>query len=82
METISYQVPTFILQGNLAHFAAYKNHISLFPTPSAIVAFKKQLLDYKLAKGMIQFPLGKPLPLPLITNIVKFRVKENLARQK
>lgn len=81
-EKISYQIPTFYLEGNLVHFAAFKDHISFFPTSSGIEAFKKELSVYKGAKGTVQFPLDQPLPLTLIGQIVKFRVKENLARAK
>lgn len=76
-ETIKYQMPTFVLNGNLVHFAAYKKHIGFYPTPSGIEAFKQELSMYKGAKGSVQFPIDKPLPLKLITKIVKFRVKEN-----
>lgn len=78
-ETISYAIPTFKLNGNLVHFAAFKNHIGFYPAPSGIEAFKKELSVYKGAKGSVQFPLGQPIPLTLIVRIVKFRVKENLA---
>ena len=78
-ETISYGIPTFKLNGNLVHFAAAKNHIGFYPAPSGIEAFKKELAGYKGAKGSVQFPLNKPMPLALITKIVKYRVKENLA---
>lgn len=81
-ETINYAIPTFTLNGNLVHFAAFKNHIGFYPTPSGITAFKKELAGYVQAKGSVQFPLDKPLPLKLITRIVKFRVKENLAKAK
>jgi uncharacterized protein YdhG (YjbR/CyaY superfamily) len=81
-EKISYQIPTFALEGNLVHFAAYKHHIGFYPTSSGIKKFKKELSVYKGAKGSAQFPLDKPLPLGLIGKIVKFRVKENLARAK
>jgi uncharacterized protein YdhG (YjbR/CyaY superfamily) len=77
-EKISYQMPTFALKGNLVHFAAYKNHIGFYPTPSGIEAFKDELSVYEGAKGSIRFPIEKPLPLELISNIVKFRVAENL----
>jgi len=80
VETINYQIPTFTVQGNLVHFAAYKNHIGFYPTPSGIEAFKKELSAYEGAKGSVQFPINEPLPLKLITKIVKFRVKENLER--
>jgi uncharacterized protein YdhG (YjbR/CyaY superfamily) len=81
-ETINYAIPTFTLKGNLVHFAAFKNHIGFYPAPSGIEAFKKELSVYEGAKGSIKFPVEKPLPLGLITKIVKFRVKENLERTK
>jgi len=77
-EKISYGIPTFYLNGNLVHFAAFSNHIGFYPTSSGIAAFKKQLGRYKWSKGAVQFPKDKPLPLALVTRIVKFRVKENL----
>jgi uncharacterized protein YdhG (YjbR/CyaY superfamily) len=77
-ETIKYGIPTFILHGNLVHFAGYKNHIGFYPTPSGIKAFKRELSFYKGAKGSVQFPIDEPLPYSLITKIVKFRVRENL----
>lgn len=76
-EKISYQMPTFYLHGNLVHFAAHKNHIGFYPTPSGIDAFKYELSEYKGAKGSVQFPIEKPLPYDLISEIVKFRVAEN-----
>jgi uncharacterized protein YdhG (YjbR/CyaY superfamily) len=79
-ETINYQIPTFTLHGNLVHFAAFENHIGFYPTPSGINEFKSELSAYKGAKGSVQFPLDKPMPLSLITKIVKFRVKENMAK--
>lgn len=79
-ETIKYQMPTFTLNGNLVHFAAYKKHIGFYPTPSGIEAFKQEISKYKWAKGSVQFPIEKPLPLDLITRIVKYRVKENLKK--
>jgi len=75
-ETISWQMPSFKLNGYLVHFAAYKNHIGFYPGTSAIDAFKEKLAVYKTSKGAIQFPLDKPLPLDLVTQIVHFRVKE------
>ena len=81
-ETINYQIPTFTLQGNLVHFAAFKNHIGFYPTPSGIEKFKEELSAYEGAKGSVKFPLDKPMPYALITKIVKFRVKENLERAK
>lgn len=77
-EKISYQMPTFALQGNLVHFAAFKNHIGFYPTPSGIDAFKHELLGYKRAKGSVQFPIEKPMPYELIGKIVEFRVAENI----
>jgi uncharacterized protein YdhG (YjbR/CyaY superfamily) len=77
-EAISYGIPTFKLNGNLVHFAAYKNHIGFYPTSSAIMAFKKKLSPYKQSKGTVQFPIDKPIPLDLVKKIVRFRVKENL----
>ena len=79
-EKISYQMPTFVLHGNLVHFAAYKKHIGFYPDPSGIEAFKNELSEYKGAKGSVQFPIEKPLPYELISKIVKFRVAENIKR--
>ncbi|MCA0147703.1 MULTISPECIES: DUF1801 domain-containing protein [Rossellomorea] len=76
-EKISYQMPTFALHGNLVHFAAYKNHIGFYPTPSGISAFKDKMTEYKTSKATVQFPLDKPMPYDLIREIVKFRVAEN-----
>jgi uncharacterized protein YdhG (YjbR/CyaY superfamily) len=81
-EKISYGIPAFTLNGMLVWFAAFKNHIGFYPRTSAIAAFKKELSAYKGAKGSVQFPFDKPLPLPLISRIVKFRVKENLSKAK
>ena len=78
-EKISYQMPTFALKGNLVHFAAFKNHIGFYPVPTGIEKFKKELSVYEGAKGSVKFPLDKPIPYTLISKIVKFRVKENLA---
>jgi uncharacterized protein YdhG (YjbR/CyaY superfamily) len=81
-EKISYGIPAFTLNGMLVWFAAFKNHIGFYPRTSAIAAFKKELSHYKGAKGSVQFPFDKPLPLHLISRIVKFRVKENLSKSK
>ncbi len=75
-EKISYMMPTFYLNGNLVHFAAFKNHIGFYPAPSGIAAFKKELSLYKSAKGSAQFPHNQPLPLELVREIVKFRFGE------
>lgn len=77
-EKISYKMPTFVLHGNLVHFAAFKNHIGFYPVPSGIDAFKQELSSYKQGKGSVQFPLDKPLPYELISKLVKFRVAENI----
>jgi uncharacterized protein YdhG (YjbR/CyaY superfamily) len=79
-ETINYQIPTFTLKGNLVHFAGFKKHIGFYPAPSGIEKFKQELSGYESAKGSVQFPLDKPIPYDLISQIVKFRVKENLER--
>jgi uncharacterized protein YdhG (YjbR/CyaY superfamily) len=79
-ETINYGSPTFQLHGNLVHFAAFKNHIGFYPTPSGIEAFQDELSFYKGAKGSVQFPLDQPLPLDLVRQIVQFRVAENQAK--
>jgi len=78
VEAISYQIPTFKLNGNLVHFAAFKNHIGFYPTSSGIEAFKKEFSRYKWAKGSVQFPIGEPIPFDLVEKIVLFRVKENM----
>ncbi|MGH6854848.1 MAG: iron chaperone [Aestuariivirga sp.] len=82
VEAISYQMPTFRLNGNLVHFAAYENHIGFYPTPAGIDAFKKELSTYKGAKGSVQFPLDKPVPFDLVKKIVIFRVKENSKKKR
>lgn len=78
LEVISYGMPAFKLNGILVWFATYAKHIGLYPTASGTEVFKKELAKYKSAKGSVQFPLNEPLPLKLITEIVKFRVAENL----
>ena len=77
-EAIKYAIPTFVLNGrNLVHFAAFKNHIGFYPTPTGIESFKKELSKYKQGKGSVQFPLDEPMPLALITKIVKFNMARN-----
>ena len=76
-ETISYAMPTFTLHGNLVHFAAYKNHIGFYPTPSGVEEFKERLSVYKGAKGSVQFPLTQPIPYELIKAIVLYRIAED-----
>ncbi|TFG12600.1 MAG: hypothetical protein EU535_06050 [Promethearchaeota archaeon] len=80
-ETINYQIPTFKLNGNLVHFAAYKNHIGFYPTPSGIEAFKNELSSYEISKGSVKFPINKPIPFDLVTKIVEYRVKQNLDKE-
>jgi uncharacterized protein YdhG (YjbR/CyaY superfamily) len=79
-ELISYNMPSLNLHGRLIYYAGYKNHIGFYPMASGISAFKKEISVYKNAKGSVQFPLDKPLPADLISNMVKFRVKENLEK--
>ena len=74
-EAIKYQMPTFVWHGNLIHFAGYKNHIGIYPGSRPIEEFKDELTKYKTSKGAIQLPLDKPIPVGLITKIVKFNVK-------
>jgi uncharacterized protein YdhG (YjbR/CyaY superfamily) len=80
-EAISYQIPLFKLHGNLVWFAAFKDHIGFYPRESAIEAFKEKLANYEVSKGTVRFPMDKPLPLDLIKEMVKFRVKENLNKK-
>lgn len=80
-EVISYGMPTFKLHGNLVHFAAYKNHIGFYPTPSGIETFKEEISGYKSSKGAMQFPLDEAIPYDLVEKIVIFRVEENLAKK-
>lgn len=79
-EAIKYQLPTFVLHGNLVHFGAFKNHIGFYSTPSGHQEFQEELSAYKGAKGSVQFPLDQPMPLDLIRRIVRFRVRENLEK--
>ena len=81
-EKINYGIPTFTLNGNLVHFAAFKNHIGFYPTPSGITAFRKELSSYENAKGSVKFPIDEAIPYDLITEIVKFRVRENIGKTK
>lgn len=78
-EVISYQMPAFKQKRVLVYFAAYKNHIALYPAPRGAREFKKELEQYEGGKGTVQFPLDHPVPYDLITRIVKYKVKENAA---
>ena len=79
-EKISYGIPTFDLNGNLVHFAGYKQHVGFYPGANGIEAFKEEIEKYKWAKGSVQFPHDKKLPVALIARIVRFRVKQNLEK--
>ena len=81
-EAISYGMPTFKLNGNLVHFAAFEHHIGFYPTPSGIETLENELAPYKYAKGSVKFPLDKPIPYDLVKRIVQFRVKETLESGK
>jgi uncharacterized protein YdhG (YjbR/CyaY superfamily) len=76
-ERISYQMPAFAQNGNLVYFSALKNHIGFYPTGSGIAAFKDELSGYETSKGSVKFPIGEPLPLDLISRIVRYRVAQN-----
>lgn len=79
-EVISYNMPAFKYKGILVYFAAYKNHIGFYPTSTGIKIFQNDLKEYHVTKGTIQFTLNKPIPIELVTKIVKFRVNENLEK--
>lgn len=81
-EVISYKMPAYKLDGMLVYFAGYEKHIGFYPMPSAIAAFSKEIAGYKSAKGSVQFPVDKPLPVKLITAMIRFRVQENAAKAK
>ena len=79
-EAIKYQIPTFVLDGNLVHFAAFKKHIGFYPTPTGTEQFREELSVYETSRGTVRFPLDGPIPYDLIRRIVTFRVQENLTR--
>jgi len=81
-EKIAYGIPTFTLNGNLVHFSGYERHIGFYPGPEGIEAFEPELSGYKRAKGSVQFPIDRPLPLDLVARIVRFRVDQNLGKKK
>ncbi|TGM75946.1 hypothetical protein EHR04_10325 [Leptospira levettii] len=81
-EAIKYAIPTFIQNGNLVHFAAYKNHIGFYALPSGNIKFQKEISKFKSGKGSIQFPITEPMPDELIRKIVRFRIKENETKEK
>ena len=80
-EVISYQMPALKFKGILIYYAAFKNHIGYYPTNSGILAFEKELKGYKTGRGSVQFPLDKPMPLDLISEIARFRYFENLEKK-
>jgi len=81
-ETISYNMPAFMLNGPLVYYAGYKRHIGFYPTGAGIAAFKNEISDYKHSKGAIQFPIDEPIPLDLVKKIVKHRIKMNLEKKQ
>lgn len=81
-ETIKYGMPTFTLDGNLIHFAAYQKHIGLYPVPTGVPGWDEALAAYVTGKGSLQLPLDKPMPLTLIGKIVKFNAKRNAEKAK
>ncbi len=81
-ECISYGMPSYKLHGVLVYFASHKNHIGFYSLPSGNEAFQKELSNYKTGKGSIQFPIDKPMPLDLISQMVKYRIAENLEKMK
>jgi uncharacterized protein YdhG (YjbR/CyaY superfamily) len=81
-EVISYGMPAYKYKGMLVYFAGYNNHIGFYPTAKGIEAFKKELSEYEISKGTVRFPIDKKLPLNLIRKMVKFRMKENMAKEK
>jgi len=81
-EKISYQIPAFFLEGNLVHFAAYRNHIGFYPGAAGIEKFKSELPSYETAKGTVRFSLDRPIPFDLITEIVELLVKDNMRRKQ
>ncbi len=81
-ELISYQMPAYRLKGMLAFFSAAKKHYGFYPTASPMMAFREKLKSYETSKGAIRFPLDKPIPVKLITAMVKWKVRENLAKDE
>lgn len=83
VEAISYQMPTYKLNGRyLVYFAAWKDHVGFYPTPAGTEAFKKELSPYKGGKGSVRFPIEKPIPYDLVKKIVLFRMKESQEKEK
>jgi uncharacterized protein YdhG (YjbR/CyaY superfamily) len=82
VESLKWGLPAFSYRRILVVFGAHRHHIGFYPTPSAVKAFAKDLSKFARAQGSIQFPLEKPLPLPLIRKITGFRVRESLEQDK
>jgi uncharacterized protein YdhG (YjbR/CyaY superfamily) len=76
-ERISYHIPTIYKNGNIVHYAAFEKHIGFYPTPQAMIKFKKEIKPYRTGKGSIQFPINEPMPMELMIKIAKYRDKEN-----
>lgn len=81
-EIISYNMPAYKQNGIVVYFAANKNHIGFYPTPSGITTFESRLTNYKYSKGAIQFPIDQPLPKELIQDIVRFRIEEDFLKKR
>ena len=81
VEAIKYAIPTFVLNGNLVHFAGYDHHIGFYPAPVGMQEFKADFAKYKTGKGSVQFPIDQPMPLDLIKRIVQFRVAGSMAKR-
>jgi len=75
-------MPTFYLNGNLVHFAAFKDHYSFFPCPCGNEKLEKELAPYRSGKGTLRFPIDKPIPWDIVKKVIEIRVKENLSKVK
>ena len=82
VEAIKYQIPTFVLNGNLVSFAAYKTHLGVYPVPAGTQKFQKAIAIYRAAKSTLKFPLDEPVPYELIGQLVKYLIKERAASAK
>ncbi len=81
-EVISYGMPAYKQNGIVVYFAAHKNHLGFYPTGSGIKAFESATKEYFTSKGTLQFPYGKPIPEDLVSDIVKYRVAENMGKKR
>jgi uncharacterized protein YdhG (YjbR/CyaY superfamily) len=82
IEKLSYGMPTFYLNGNLVHFAAWKNHIGFYPQPKGIEVFSEDLAKYEKTKGTVKFPLDEPIPYQLIKKIAVYRAQQNTVAKR